>query len=142
MAAPYGPPLGQAYAGAPPPPGPMAGGLSPTAVQNALSLKTWTKFIGIFSMIAGGLYCLTIVGIIFGWLPILLGYFLHKASGEIETYANTGQQPALEGAISSLRLYFMILGIMLIVWLCLVVLILIMYLIIGAAMLAAIGAGR
>ena len=34
------------------------------------SMKGWLKFLGILTIIAGALQVLTIVGIVFAWLPI------------------------------------------------------------------------
>ncbi len=40
----------------------------------------WIKFFGVLLLVVGVLYCLTIVGIIFGWLPIWIGVLLLKSS--------------------------------------------------------------
>ena len=40
------------------------------------NMTGWLKFLGIILIIAGGLYALTLVGIIIAWLPIWLGILI------------------------------------------------------------------
>ncbi|MFW5739250.1 MAG: DUF5362 family protein [Myxococcota bacterium] len=140
MAQPYGAP--HAYAQPHPGMAGAAGGgfLSPTGVSNAKSLKTWMKFFGIVQIVLGAIYCLSIVGIIIGWLPILLGYWLVKAANGIEAYASTGQIAPLETGIGALRAHYLTLGILTIIWLILTLLWILLYIIMGAAMFAGLAA--
>lgn len=131
----YGAPGGYA-----PPPQMGGAGLSPAGIASAKSLKTWLKFFGIFQIIFGVLYCLTIVGIVIGWLPILLGYWLVKAANGLEAYASSGQISSLETSIGALRAHYLTLGILTIIWLIFTVLWLLLYLIMGAAMFAGLAA--
>jgi hypothetical protein len=41
--------------------------------------KGWLKFLGILSIIGGVFQALTIVGIIYAWIPIWSGVLLHQA---------------------------------------------------------------
>ncbi len=42
--------------------------------------RGWLKFVGIMSILYGVLVCLSIIGIIFGWIPILVGVKLLNCS--------------------------------------------------------------
>ncbi len=50
--------------------------------QNLKQLATWSKVVGVFFIIGGAVECLTIIGVIVGWLYILLGIKLLNASKE------------------------------------------------------------
>lgn len=108
--------------------------------EHAVGARTWMRFAGVMMMIFGGLYCLTIIGIVVGWLPILLGWLTHKAGTELGRYAESSDPHALESALGSLKTYYLIVGILLILYLVLVVLVALLYLIMGASLLALMGA--
>ena len=96
--------------------------LSPSGVDKALSLRFWLKFFGVLQMVAGGFYCLSLVGIVVGWLPILLGWTMFKAGDRLGAFAQTSNPADLEETIHNLRLHYMIVGIMcvitFVIWLC------------------------
>ena len=48
------------------------------------SSKGWIKFLGILMIIYGVIAAMTIVGIIFAWLPIWLGVLLNQTANRIE----------------------------------------------------------
>lgn len=75
----------------------------------------WMKFIGILSIIGGALSALSIVGIIIAWLPIWMGIVLFQAGGAASAAGLTKDEVKLAEAISKLRLYFVIMGITVIV---------------------------
>jgi len=89
----------------------------------------------------GGLYCLSIVGIFAGWLPILLGYWILKSGENLALYAERGDMAALDLGLSQLRNYFLALGIVMILMVISLLLVILMYLIMGAAMLGIMGLG-
>ena len=68
------------------------------------------KFLGVVSILEGALAALTIVGILFAWLPIWLGLLLFKAAEDAEI-ASKGDPARLEPFIKRLNKYFMIQGI-------------------------------
>jgi hypothetical protein len=142
MANPYVPsphPYGAPGAPAAPAPGPALGALPPTVVQTAQSLRTWTKLCGISLMVFGGLYCLTIVGIIAGWLPILLGYWIMKSGQQVAAYAEQGDTNLLHTGLGQLRNYFLVTGIGMILTILAVLAMILLYLIMGAAMVGLLG---
>jgi hypothetical protein len=138
MAYPYVPAPQPYGVPAAPAPGP-AGVLPPVVVQTAQSLRTWMKLCGITLMVLGGLYCLTIVGIIAGWLPILLGYWIMKGGQQIALYAEQGDVNALNAGLGQTRNYFLITGIGMVLTIVGLLAAILLYVVMGAAMLGILG---
>jgi len=78
-------------------------------------MKGWLKFIGIVTVIGGIISALSLVGIIFAWVPIWMGITLYKASNKIEMAYNSGDKIQLMEAFSNLKTYFTIQGFLLII---------------------------
>ena len=91
------------------------GGASELARRNAAGMKGWMKFMGIMNIIGGALNCLSIVGALWGWIPIWLGIILMGAGSRADDFARQGDTVALEALTGKLKTYFTISGIMLIV---------------------------
>lgn len=77
--------------------------------------KGWMQFLGIVMIIQGVLAALTIIGIIFAWLPIWLGVLLFKAAGAADSAAFTGDKYRLIESLSSIKVYFIINGVMMLI---------------------------
>lgn len=98
--------------------------------------KFWMKLMGVFMIIIGALYALTIVGIIVAWLPIWIGVLLFQAAGALERAYSTGNESdAIEG-FGKLKTYFVINGVLLLISLAFVVIGILMG---GAAALMSLG---
>ena len=82
------------------------------ARASARGTKGWLKFLGILSIIYGGLYALSIVGIIVAWVPIWLGIVMTKAGGRAGDYAERGDTESLASYTKQIRTLFAITGIM------------------------------
>lgn len=83
--------------------------------QTAASMSGWLKFLGIINIIWGAFSAISIVGIIFAWLPIWLGVVLLQAASSA-THANLSNDPNdLAEMMSKLRMYFIIQGVLIIV---------------------------
>ena len=99
------------------------------------------RFVGIVSIVAGGIYCLSIVGIVFGWLPILMGVWLMRAGNGAQTYVTTGEVRALEDFIGNLRAHYMTIGIIFMIniafWVLSILAYVVMVLIFGVAVFGA-----
>ncbi len=72
----------------------------------------WMKFLGILSILAGGSQVLSLVGILWGWLPLWMGILLYQAATAAETARLTGDQYALASALKNVKTYFVINGIL------------------------------
>ncbi len=95
------------------------------------SMKGWLKFLGILTIIAGALQVLTIIGIIFAWLPIWMGILLYQAGEKAEEYIKSKEEGTLGVFLGKLNTYFTIMGIVALVTIALTVLFFIVALIIG-----------
>jgi Family of unknown function (DUF5362) len=84
--------------------------------------RGWIKFLGILSIVGGVLTALSIIGILWAWLPIWLGVLLFQSASGMEQAAASGDTATFVMAQNKLRLYFVINGIMIIVGFALAVL--------------------
>jgi hypothetical protein len=71
----------------------------------------WMKFLGILSIIAGAFQMLSLVGILWGWLPLWMGILLYQSASSVESARLTGDYQALASAMSNLKTYFIINGV-------------------------------
>jgi len=85
------------------------------ARKNAKGMAGWMKFIGIMTIIGGALNALSIVGILWAWVPIWLGVVLNQAGSKASEYAEKGDTASLDGMTGKLRFYFMLSGIVMII---------------------------
>ena len=108
---------------------------SPQVLENlkttAKNMEVWLKLIGIVSIVSGALTALSIVGIIFAWLPIWMGVLLIQAASSASNAQNVDNQQELVTMLEKFRLYFIIQGILVIVGLAITVLAIIAVLILG-----------
>lgn len=74
--------------------------------------KGWMKFLGVLMIIYGILVAITIVGLIICWLPIWIGVILFRAATAAETAQISGSKMELHEALSKLKTYFTIYGIL------------------------------
>jgi hypothetical protein len=140
MANPYAP-APQPYGAAPAPaPGGM-GALPPHVMVTVQSLQTWSKVFGIASIVFGAMYCLSLVGIIVGWLPILMGMWVKSAGQELTAYAAGGDVNALNSALGKLRNYFLVTGIGMMITCVMILLIILFYLLMLLGMFSLFGLG-
>ena len=91
-------------------------------IQPLASGKGWMKFVGIMFIIQGALTALTIVGILIAWLPIWIGVLLAQSAGALERAQLSGDAYAVKEALSKLRTYFVIQGVLFLVSIALMVL--------------------
>jgi uncharacterized membrane protein len=100
--------------------------------------KGWLKFVAVLMIIVGALYALTIVGLIVAWLPIWMGVLLWKAADGVQQARDAGSAEQFILAQQKLKTYFTIMGVTALVSIVLVVL---MFVLFGAAMMAGIQQG-
>ncbi|MFH1688689.1 MAG: DUF5362 domain-containing protein [Candidatus Eisenbacteria bacterium] len=74
--------------------------------------KGWMKFLGVLMIIYGVLIALSIVGIVICWLPIWIGVLLFQTAGTVEAAQASGSKMELYGALSKLKTYFTIYGVL------------------------------
>ncbi len=75
----------------------------------------WITFLGWVMIIQGILACLTIIGIVFGWLPIWMGILLKGAGEKLKSGFATSNNGELYESSRSLANYFTIMAILTII---------------------------
>ena len=66
--------------------------------------------------IIGGIYCITIVGAIIGWVPIWMGLCLNRAADGIEHGYRSGDPTSVMKATTNLGTFFKIIGVITIIY--------------------------
>ena len=74
--------------------------------------KGWLKFLGVLSIISGVGQALSLVGILFAWLPIWMGVLMFQAGSNIESAAQFGDKFAFLRSMGSLKTYFVLQGVL------------------------------
>lgn len=79
--------------------------------QPIFEAKGWLKLLGIVSMVYGVLTALSIIGIIFAWIPFWMGYLLYQCATLVETAQTSGDENVLKESLTKLKTYFTITGV-------------------------------
>jgi hypothetical protein len=74
--------------------------------------RSWLKFLGVLSIISGVGSALSIVGIIFAWLPIWMGVLMFQAGSSIEPAGQFGEKFAFLRSMDNLKTYFILQGVL------------------------------
>jgi hypothetical protein len=82
--------------------------------NSALKMTGWLKFVGIVTIVSGALAALSVIGIVFAWIPIWLGVLLMQAAARAENARISENPQELVQMFEKLRLYFLINGVMII----------------------------
>ncbi len=119
---------------------PQAPGNILDAIRPLYEASVWLRFIGWVSIIMGVLYCLTIIGIIFGWLPIWIGILLKGAGEKIPAGFASNNLRDIHNGCQDLKTTFVIVGVLTIINLVVIVLYLLFailaFVVMGSAALA------
>lgn len=91
--------------------------------------KGWMKFLGVLMIIYAVLMTIMTlgIGIIVAWLPFWIGLLLFKAAGSVELAATSGSKQALVEAMSKLKTYFTIYGILALIGIVFAVIVMIVF---------------
>jgi hypothetical protein len=82
---------------------------------NVRGMKGWLKFMGIIQIVGGAINALSIVGILWAWLPIWLGIVLVQAGSRAGEYADRNDVTSLAALTGKLKTYFTISGIVMMI---------------------------
>lgn len=93
-------------------------------------MSGWIKFLAIICIICGGIYALTIVGIVIAWILIWIGIILLRVSKSCKEVAD-GTFESLGNMFASLKTFFILTGVFTIMTIALSV---IWFMIMGIAM--------
>lgn len=84
-------------------------------IEDIKEMAKWIKFVGTYNFILGILMCLSIFGLIIGWLFIVLGMKLRESGSKMLVYTNGGPGSQYINGIEKLRDYFKWIGVICIV---------------------------
>jgi Family of unknown function (DUF5362) len=96
----------------PPAPAPQDQHLVQELSMPIFQARGWLKFLGVLSIISGVGAALSIVGILFAWLPIWMGVLMFQAGSAVESAGQLGDKFAFLRSMGSLKTYFMLQGIL------------------------------
>lgn len=86
-------------------------------VETIKELAKWMRFLGTYFFILGIVICLSIIGAIIGWLPIVLGLMLREAGSKMLTFASGSPDSQFLGSMAKLKDYFKWNGVIAIIYL-------------------------
>ena len=102
--------------------GEVTGGFTPSGVDEQqlvrevgaplFAAKGWMKFLGVLMIVYGVFAAITVVGLIICWLPIWIGVLLFQTASTVEAAQASGSKMELYGAMSKLKTYFTIYGVL------------------------------
>jgi hypothetical protein len=82
------------------------------SVRPLCDVAGWLKFLGIVNIIVGVIYCITIIGAIFGWLPLWIGVLLKNASNELGQGYRLRSEDGIRIGMEKLGLAIKIIGVL------------------------------
>ena len=96
----------------PPAPTPQENQMVQQLSMPIFQARGWLKFLGVLSIISGVGSALSVVGIIFAWLPIWMGVLMFQAGSSIESAGQFGDKFAFLRSMGSLKTYFVLQGVL------------------------------
>ncbi len=88
----------------------------------------WMKLVGVVLIVAGVFYCITIFGLLIGWLPIWLGVLLFSSAKRLDVLREGESAAIAVESIDKLSLFFKISGIATLVYVVLIVVLFLVFL--------------
>ena len=86
-------------------------------IEPLFRAKFWMQLIGIMMIISGVLTALSIIGILVAWIPIWAGVVLMQAAGALDRAYNRNDDREAAYAMTRLKTYFTIFGVLMLVYL-------------------------
>jgi hypothetical protein len=93
--------------------------------------RGWLKFLGIIAIISGAINVLTVVGIIYAWIPIWIGVIMLQASNRGQEFINSKDPEKLNQYLERVSFFYKLSGIMVIVSIALTIIFMIIWAIVG-----------
>jgi hypothetical protein len=113
--------------------------LSPVGQMNVNKMTGDMRFVGVFYIIMGALYCLTIVGAIIGIPFIICGLRLRESADAYTGFLGSNDANMLERAFERQGSFFFIQKVLMIIGLVLMILYVVFIIAFGAAMFSSMG---
>ena len=113
-----------------------ATGLDYTTVAHWCGVSGWLKFLGSLNIVGGVIYCITIFGAVFGWIPIWIGVLLNNASASLRAGYDGRNERAIRVGMDKLALTIKIIGILTLIGLVINLVVMVIYAVIIIALIA------
>jgi len=113
--------------------------ITPLAQMSVNKMTGDMRFVGVFYIIIGALYCLTIIGALIGIPFIISGLRLRESADAYSGYSTSNDSNMLERAFERQASFFFIQKVLMIIGLVLIVLYIIFLVVFGAALFSAMG---
>ncbi|MFN4264011.1 MAG: DUF5362 family protein [Thioalkalivibrionaceae bacterium] len=84
-------------------------------IEPLFRAKFWMKLIGVLLILSGILVALTIVGLLFAWIPIWAGVMLMQAAGAAQRAYETHDSREARQSLVKLKTYFTIFGVVMLI---------------------------
>ncbi|PKP04747.1 MAG: hypothetical protein CVU11_03280 [Bacteroidetes bacterium HGW-Bacteroidetes-6] len=96
---------------------PVTSGFDEQIKAHLAGTKGWLMFLGILNIVIAGIYTLATlgIGILFTWIPFLLGLFLINAANRIKAFLLSGQEIEMVNYHKQMKNFFMTTGIITII---------------------------
>jgi len=120
----------------------MNGSVSPMLQVTINKMTGDMNFVGIFYIIVGALYSLTIIGAVLGIPLIICGLRLRESSTSFTSYVVTNDESMLERALERQSRFFFIQKVFMIITLVIFVIYIIIFLIFGIAIINQLQSGN
>lgn len=105
-------------------------------MQPLYEASGWMSFLGWLMIIYGILQCLSIIGVIVGWLPIWIGIVLKGSADRLKSGFVSGDTAQLYDSSRQLATYFTIMGVLALIGLLLTALVITIYIVMFIALAA------
>jgi len=99
-------------------------------------VKGWIKLLSILQIIGGAMYCMSIIGAVVGWVPIVIGLKGLKAASRIEDGINCDDPYALTEGTENLASAIKWVGALSLIGLCISILMGVLYVFLIGAVIA------
>ncbi|MCY4096063.1 MAG: DUF5362 family protein [Gammaproteobacteria bacterium] len=87
-----------------------------TLLESLIRNVIWLKFFGVFLIVYGVILCVTIIGAVFGWLPLWLGVLLYSSADRLDAVEETANVEDAVESIEKISRFFKISGIVSLVY--------------------------
>ncbi len=113
--------------------------VTPMAQMTVNKMAGDMRFVGVFYIVLGAFYCLSIIGAVIGIPFIICGLRVRESADAYTGYLGSGDTNTLERAFERQGSFFFIQKVLMIISLVLIVLYIIFFIAFGAAILSAMG---
>ena len=87
-----------------------------TLLASLIKNAIWLKILGVFLIVYGVIFCVTIIGLVFGWIPLWLGILLFSSAKRLDAVKEYDSPEDAVESIEKIALCLKISGIVTLVY--------------------------